>query len=233
MIIIVPRKTEVSFEVRKMFQGLTELFDALTDTEYVVLRNYEEFDDLNFLSSHPDIDFLCANRKELVERLALRPRRKREDGIHYYTKIGEKKVAIDLRCVGDGYLDTTWEQHIIENRKIRENYYVMDLEDYYYSLLYHVTIQKDKVAEDYVNRLGDMAAQLETTFDPDRKEQILDAYMEEKGYRYTYPEYPGTIFHISKVNPDLVEKSRIKMTKRKLYRGICKVFKGIRSRKNG
>lgn len=43
----------------KNWENLKELFSALNEeTEYLVLRNFEEFSDEKFLSSHPDIDFL-------------------------------------------------------------------------------------------------------------------------------------------------------------------------------
>ncbi len=50
----------------KNWDNLKALFAALNEeTEYLVLRNFEEFSDEKFLSSHPDIDFLCRDQQNL------------------------------------------------------------------------------------------------------------------------------------------------------------------------
>ena len=211
-----------------MFGSLTDLFDAATDIDYVILRNYEEFENMNFLLEHPDIDILCRDPQQMVNALALQPRRRREDGIHYYAVIAEKKVAVDLRHVGDGYLDTEWEEDILQTRVKYDNFYVMDKHNYFYSLLYHVVVQKHTVAEDYVKRLHDMADEISVAFELEKKENILDTFMRDCGYRYTYPEYPGTIFNIGRVDESLVEEStgrRIKRTAYGMVKGIWRMIK--------
>lgn len=200
-----------------MFEKLSDVFTAIEDEEYVILRNYEEFDNLGFLTCHPDIDILCRNREVLVEKLSLESRRKKEDGIHYKLSVAGAKVAVDLRCVGDGYLDTTWEDNILNNRVKRQNYYVMDEENYFYSLLYHVIIQKDTVAEDYVKRLQSMSEEASISYSFENKEDVLNSYMTDKGYIYCYPEFLGTIFHMERVDQRLVEKNVVKEWKRKVY----------------
>lgn len=52
----------------KNWENLKALFAALNEeTEYLVLRNFEEFSDEKFLSSHPDIDFLCRDQQKIVQ----------------------------------------------------------------------------------------------------------------------------------------------------------------------
>ncbi|MCQ2517656.1 MAG: hypothetical protein MJ119_02745 [Lachnospiraceae bacterium] len=211
-----------------MFNNLTEIFDAVEKCEYVVLRNYEEFDDLNFLTSHPDIDFLCANRKELVECLGLKPRVKKDDGIHYYTKVNDTKIAIDLRQTGDGYLDDSWQRNILKNRIKKQNFYVMDGKNYFYSLLYHVVIQKHKIGEDYAIRLKNMADALGTEWDSDKPAAVLNRFMREEGYRYVYPEFAGTVFHKERGDADLIEKNFKKEFARKWYSLTHKVSRKIK-----
>lgn len=207
-----------------MFNDLSDIFETIADLDYVVLRNYEEFEDMNFLSSHPDIDILCRDRNQIIQKLALLPRRRKDDGIHYYVMLAETKVAVDLRCVGDGYLDAKWEDRILQSKVQHKNFYVMDGYNYFYSLLYHVIVQKHVVAEDYVRRLRDMSRQLSVDFHLDKKEECLDAFMEEKHYQYTYPEYHGTIFNVAKVRQSLVEKNTGGCLKRKVYAFVNKVW---------
>lgn len=208
-----------------MFNELSDIFNAVADVDYVVLRNYEEFEDMNFLSSHPDIDILCRDRQLFIQKLSLQPRRRKDDGIHYYAVVGEIKVAVDLRCVGDGYLDAGWEDEILQSRVPYKNFYVMNAYNYFYSLLYHVTVQKYAVAQDYVTRLQNMSKSLEIGFQIEHKEKYLDTFMEEKNYRYTYPEYPGTIFNITKVRQSLVRQNTGRHMKRMVYAFVKKVWR--------
>lgn len=200
-----------------MFEKLSDVFAAIEEEEYVVLRNYEEFENLGFLTCHPDIDILCRDRDAMVEKLSLESRRKKEDGIHYKLSVAGAKVAVDLRCVGDGYLDEAWEENILKSRQKRQNYYVMDADNYFYSLLYHVVIQKDTVAKDYVQRLQTMSEEASISYSFENKEDVLNRYMAEEGYIYCYPEFLGTIFHKERVDQSLVEKNAFKEWKRKVY----------------
>lgn len=208
-----------------MFDTLEQLFDAIADVRYVVLRNYEEFETMGFLQNHPDIDFLCENRTQMVESLHLKPRRRKEDGIHYYVDIAGNRVSVDLRTVGDGYLDAAWEQEILQQRVRKDNYYVPQDTDYFYSLLYHVIVQKNTVAKDYKVRLAAMSKSLGLAFRIEDKETFLDAYMREQGYRYTYPEFAGTIFRVEHVDAALVEQAFGKKVRRILYRGVRRLFR--------
>ncbi len=208
-----------------MFDSLEQLFDAIADMQYVVLRNYEEFQTMGFLQDHPDIDFLCENREQMVEQLQLKPRRRKNDGIHYYVEIAGNRVSVDLRTVGDGYLDAAWEKGILQRRVNHDNYYVLQSEDYFYSLLYHVIVQKHAVAEDYKVRLAAMSKNLGIPFRIEDKEQCLDAYMRKQGYHYTYPEFAGTIFHIENVDASLVEQAFGKKVRRAFYQKVRRLLR--------
>ena len=211
-----------------MFANLEDFFKAIADTQYVVLRNYEEFDNLQFLTSHPDIDILCQKPQILVKRLSLQPRRRKEDGIHYYAVIHDTKVAVDLRHVGDGYLDSVWESRILQERVLQDGFFVMDPVNYFYSLLYHVIIQKNVVAPDYVTRLENMAKALNISYSLKNGAALLDTYIDSHGYHYTYPEYAGTIFNTKQVRRDLVEKNTIMQLKRLVFMTAKKTIKRIK-----
>lgn len=211
-----------------MFANLEDFFKAIADTQYVVLRNYEEFDNLQFLSSHPDIDILCQKPQVLVKRLSLRPRRRKEDGIHYYAVIHDTKVAVDLRHVGDGYLDPAWEKQILQDRVLKDGFFVMDPVNYFYSLLYHVIIQKNAVAPDYVTRLENMAKALNISYSLNKGTALLDTYIDNHGYQYTYPEYAGTIFNTKQVRKDLVEKNTGMQLKRLVFMTMRKIIKRLK-----
>ena len=92
-----------------VFQTLNENFT------YLVLRNFELFYNSILMDSHADIDLLCykKDKKAIVKLLDAQPRLNRDDGIHYQITIAQEVIPIDLRWVGDGYYDATWEQNML------------------------------------------------------------------------------------------------------------------------
>ena len=67
-------------------------------------------------------------------------------------KIAGVEVAFDIRFVGDNYIDSNWENDML-NRKIIHNLkndvkiYIPNKQDEIYSLIYHIIIQKPKPKE--------------------------------------------------------------------------------------
>ena len=201
------------------FNDLHSFFERLKNVDYVVLRNFEQFNSNEWmLDAHPDIDILCANREDVKCLIGFSPKGSREDGIHYSVCIADKKVDIDLRTVGDGYYDRQWEYSIIKNRVGQNNFYIPSPQDYFYSLLYHAYIQKPVVSQDYVNRLCELSAKASVDFHPEKAVASLDAYIASRGYKYTYPEYIGAYVNFSGVDKNLVEKNSKKAVQRQVVR---------------
>jgi hypothetical protein len=148
--------------------------------------------------------------------------------------VGGKSVHVDLRHVGDGYLDEKWEQHILQHRVMFGNLcYVPDGEDHRYSLLYHALIQKKEIAQDYRRTLSDLFSgeeQKEEQKEEQREERqtgnrtrylsLLETYMKSCGYRYSIPSYPLAIFHTQGISPELEERRFIRKTVRSLFAGL-------------
>lgn len=190
-----------------MWKSLKSLFESLNQSgiKYIVLRNQEELLEDDFLFNHSDIDFLCEDRDKFIEFLKSFPREKKNDKIHHAINIDGQIVPIDLRYVGDGYYDAEWEKKMLESRQMFNNLcYVMSLENYYYSLLYHALIQKRKISSDYVARLENMRKNLKLNNDSDNLD-TLEKYMKEKGYFYTYPKDVLTLFNIENVDKELIK----------------------------
>lgn len=211
-----------------MFDNLEQVFKAIESCQYVVLRNYESFFTEDFLNDHPDIDMLTSQKEELVTRLALQTRKRKDDGVHYCVVVDGKKVAVDIREVGDGYLDKSWEQDILDTSVLEESVHVPNAEHYFYSLLYHATVQKKAVAEDYKLRLDQMGKVQRSEWNWDLHWDFLEQFMRDRGYRYTYPQSSGTLFEIKNASPDLVERDAVKKMKRRCYQIAKKMKQFIR-----
>lgn len=199
------------------FDNISQIFNLLNNcgVNYLVLRNYENMlSPKLFVGSHADVDLLCEKSKDIVKILNAIPTRKDYDeilgdGIHYSLIIGDERVSFDLRQVGDGYYCDKWEKDLLRRKKRHNCFYVMDDEDYFYTLIYHAVLQKRKLSEEYRNRLMKMASMNGVSNEiKDEKGFIclLEKYMKNKGYRFVYSHdfmVPNR-FHL--VDSQMVEK---------------------------
>lgn len=192
-------------EVRE-WKSIKELFCSLNNSKcnYIVLRNYEELLQEQFLEGHADIDFLCEKAERLVLCASALPRGDEEDGVHYYVMINNNRVPIDIREVGDGYYDSKWEQKMIATKVLFKNLcYVPDAENYYYSLCYHVLVHKNEISEDYFRRLcimGNTLGIFQKNF-----LQNLEKYMKDMSYKYWYPVDRGVCFNVQNKDKKLLK----------------------------
>lgn len=203
-----------------MMENIRMLFERINSLEinYIVLRNYEDLMSDSFLIRHPDIDFLCDNRKVLVEAIGAETRLNYDDGMHYLVEIGRIKVPIDIREIGDGYYDNKWEQEMLRSKILFKGLcYIPNKENYYYSLLYHAIIQKDKVSEDYMEIFKNIERELELYDECSRLER-LEIYMEAKSYQYVYPDDICVGFNIEKSKNSLIEKNSKKKFQRDCFK---------------
>lgn len=201
------------------WKSLQVFFSALNNNvEYLVLRNYEDFIQGELNSEHPDIDILCKESKELIHYSKSESRTdSKNDLIHQRVMISNKLVSLDVRHVGDGYYDEQWELDMLKKRCLANNLcYVLDDENYYYSLLYHTLIQKMRVSSDYEQRLTKMGR--EFSIDNPVSLDVLQSFMRKNKYHFTYPENPVGIANFSKVDKTMIDVNIMKIVKRKIYK---------------
>lgn len=205
------------------WKSIAAFFSALNENvEYIVLRNYEDFvGGRLFNAEHPDIDVLCRHPKKFIAVAHSTSRNSnKKDLIHQQVKIRDTIISLDVRYIGDGYYDERWEYRMLSQRRFfKDLCYVMDEEDYFYSLLYHVLIQKTKVSDDYRIRLEAMAKDINSvTLTQAVSLETLQTYMREKHYSFTYPKYPGTIANFSNVDKTLVKMDVTRIFNRFFFR---------------
>ncbi len=198
------------------FKNINDFFKKLNDAgiNYLVLRNYENFHKPEiFINGHGDVDMLCDDSQaivSLIDAISKRPDEYplRGDGIHYYIIVGENEVSLDLRQIGDGYYCDKWEKDMLENRVMHDGFYVMDNENYFYSLIYHAILQKKFLSDDYINRLTCMANQINVVIDHYNEKGFINAlekYMRQHNYVFTY-----SYDYVVPNRFNLVDKSLIK-----------------------
>lgn len=176
---------------QKNWNDIQSIFDMFnSECNYVILRNYEELHLENMvMDEHDDIDLLCDDQRKMRELLGAVYRPVTGNFDHFFTKIKGEDVKFGIRYVGDDYYDRKWEEKMLQNRVMHPNgFYVMNDEDYFYSLLYHALVQKKKMADDYRIRLKDMANSLGIELNSDKDYYTcLKDYMVKNDYKLCYP----------------------------------------------
>lgn len=199
------------------WDSLDEYFSCLNEkTCYVILRNFESLDRDVLLLEHPDIDILCSDRDVMLSVSRSFPRGQKDDKVHRYIVVNKKRIDVDLRCVGDGYYDEKWEKDILNERILYNNrFYILSNDNYFYSLLYHVLIQKMKVSDDYLEKLERLSQAIHVKGDPIISISTLQSFMREKHYFFTYPESPYTIANFKHVDKTMVKNDIVRKYIRK------------------
>lgn len=170
-------------------EDLQEVFLNIntTTSDYLVMRNWEGFYDDILLEGHNDIDLLCRDKdsRDIIVRL-LDAKPLTFDGFHYSFKYRGQEVTLDTRIMGDGYYDRRWQMCMLKQKKFHPlGFYVMDPENYYYSLIYHAVYQKKNgLSKEYAERLNRMSPS-GTTLDQEGFGAELDRFMKKKRYGYT------------------------------------------------
>lgn len=177
--------------------------------KYVVLRNYEKMlEPKMYMDGHGDIDLLCEESNSMARAIGAQPFQ-HNDGIHYYVKIAGEKVSLDLRSVGDGYYCTPWQQEMLRSRVQENGIWVMNLENYLYSLIHHAVLQKRSLSEEYSLRLKEMSQRQGVHVETLTERSfisILEKYMVEKGYFYVYPRDFMVPLRTSIINKHLLQR---------------------------
>lgn len=172
------------------WDSLKDLFTKLTEMDYVILRNHETLEEE--VNAGGDIDILCAEKTYVVDQIHAYKRVLEDVVFNYFIIIGDKKIPIDIREVGDGYYDEKWEKNMLKKKVKTAKYYIMDDENYKYSLLYHALLHKFTIKEIYINRLESMfgirIGNNDDTF------ELLGKYMREMGYSVPIPVDKGVEF---------------------------------------
>lgn len=182
-----------------MWASVKEMFEGMEKCEYVILRNWEEFPEALTLNGHEDIDLLCSDVEQTIQAMKAVPIRK--SNVHFAVTIGQRTISVDIRHIGDGYYDKDWETDMLFKRqKFKDLCYVLDSENYFFSLLYHALIQKPFIKEDYIERLTKFRGGIE------RKEfeNILNEFLRRKDYRATNTEDVQVFLNFSCISPELI-----------------------------
>lgn len=176
------------------WENIEQLFDAMNNAlDYCVLRNTEDINKEFSPAIHGDIDILVKNQKDAIRIMCAAKVHTESYRVCYKVLVADKETFFDIRYVGDGYYPKKWEDDILRSReKIKQDgieLYVMSSTQQYYTLLYHVYLQKQSVAMDYPQKLAEYASRVNLEYANDIKVVTaqLGAYMSQNQYKYEFP----------------------------------------------
>ena len=175
------------------WESLEQLFYVMNSSlDYVVMRNFEYLPNNKFSKDHGDIDFLVKDLNQAVFITNAQRQYKKRHKI----KVAGKDVLIDFEHVGDGSYDQNWQNHILKKRILLNNsFYVPELEDYFYSLIYHILIHKTYIAADYPDKIKKIYKKLSfydsNKCDFDNYLKLLEIFLSINTYQITRPKDPS------------------------------------------
>ncbi|KAJ1466289.1 hypothetical protein T484DRAFT_1756760 [Baffinella frigidus] len=183
------------WSAREMFQHLD-----LMDVPYALLRNFENGPIPP--DAHPDIDLLIGTLNpacRIMDRSSIPCFHNTQNQGLYGVSLGGLKVKLDIRVVGDNYYDPNWAREMLE-RRVRSGFiWTLSPEDHFYGLLYHVLVQKNKIARDYPPKMCSMAKSLGIDISRCNHRsdllKLLVTWMRRHNYQFVRPSDLNVPFH--------------------------------------
>lgn len=221
------KNKEDSLDVKKIHDDLvgTRQWDSLEQffrildqsLDYVVLRNFEELPNKFKTGFKGDIDILVQDKNE-IELISNAKKISPENfGRRFRILVNGEKIHLDLRYVGDGYLDRDWQKDILRKKIVKNGIFVPNEENYFYSYLYHCVIQKKSISESNYKKLFQLGKNIRKNLDEkiiNNKESLrenLENFLKNNNFSYSKPIDDSVFFD----NNFVKQSSRIKITKKR------------------
>lgn len=216
------------------WENIQQLFSVLNSTiNYVVLRNFECLPDKYHLEEHGDIDLLAENYNDLFYLTNAVPVFKKKYRVLNKVKINNEDILFDFRYVGDRYYDNLWEDNILKNSVLSsKGFYIPSQQYHFFSLLYHASVHKSSIKNDYIIKLISIAKELgleniSQKFFQNRSKikNLLNNWLLKNKYKYTEPKDLSVYY-----NTEFIGNSSISL-KRYIYNKILDIKNRIRKSK--
>jgi hypothetical protein len=176
------------------WDSLSSLVQILNkSTNWLVLRNFEELTDSYLFKKGDDIDILC---QDLEYFTAVMNAKRRFGGrCSYYVSVNNQNIPLDIRFVGDKYIDPLWASDMLRTKEFRQFIPTPSKYNYFFSLLYHSKLQKRAVKKIYIQRLDDLATGINFKNLPKRFvlndiicANLLNGFLSSNSYKYTFTD---------------------------------------------
>lgn len=148
-----------TFEKARMelpINTLEEMFHAIDDLSYVVIRNFDNLPESVKLGPHSDLDLLFASEYEAVkfkQRTKAEKTFKEDYRVQHKVPIGKDFILCDLRVIGDAYFPMSLCAIMINSRIRHKCFWIPSEPAHSVALAYHAHIHKKRMTSDYRKRV--------------------------------------------------------------------------------
>jgi hypothetical protein len=206
---------------------LTDVFDKISDENYVILRNDISLSD-DAGRKGGDIDILCESSIDIVSKLSLIGDQHYVS--RYYFKSQGVEIQFDIRDINSNYYDRKWAENILKNKVRKSAFYIPAPSDHIFSFLYHIFLHKRLIRNDHVTYLNILVN--EYKFKLEKPFSELITYMKNNDYEVPMPldlSVPMNVTRIIDFNlcEDISMERKIKNLKFKTLRKIKSYVKKI------
>lgn len=174
------------------FEHLFKTLNACIN--YVVMRNYENLPNAYQVDEHGDIDFLSDDMQEMVCLINGEPKNRLFRPNAFDIKVNKELIPCDVRSVGDGYYDETWQQDILSNTEYKRGFKVPSQKNFIAMLVYHALIHKVRLSNSYNTIFQQESLPLT------QLHSWLEKFMNENSYQIELPMDISVYFNYSNRN---------------------------------
>jgi len=145
-------------EARKALplKTVNDMFYAIDDITYVVIRNFDNLPNSVKLGPHSDLDLLFASRHDVNKFIHITHAEKtfkEEYRVQHKVAIGKDYILCDLRVIGDMYFPLPLCVDMINIRIRHKCFWVPSEPTHSIALAYHAHIHKKRLTNDYRKRV--------------------------------------------------------------------------------
>ena len=153
----------------------------------IILRGYEQLKTNFPIHPEEDVDILTENYNDVYDIIKEYLDHIDNKDVGHIIKLDDTLVKIDIRVVGDNYYDEKWYNDMLSKKILFDyDFYVMDAENYFYSILYHCLIHKNKIDSKYHELLSNYKINIDIS-DKQQCFLILEKFMNRNGYKFLKP----------------------------------------------
>lgn len=212
LLVLEPLKLTKYLIPRIKFNNFKELFETLNSynkLKYLIQRSEEDIN-LEPKKIKGDIDILVNDYYYFKSITGARSKnkikmRERDDSYNIQStiNINNIEIAFDIRYIGDDYIDSNWEKNMLNNKILKQmnnlSVYIPNDYDYFYSLLYHIIIQKPSLLKSkHIPKLILLGDKIGINIINNKKnlKNLLDKFIEKHNYKYKKPKDKNVNFFV-------------------------------------
>lgn len=172
-------------------------------TPYVLLRSFDWITSGDLPKAPADLDVLAADRMDFVTIAGGRRHIRKKTWPHFTIRVAGEPLRLDVFEVDDGYLDARWAERLLRTSESGpRGFRTPTLDEHFFSLAYHVLVQKPEMKDEHRQKLSDLSALLgpgplnnaaevsQTDFE-ESLASALDAFMRTRGFKVPESRHPG------------------------------------------